>query len=166
MIIIIHQHGGTDFAPKILYFPIPGLTELNITLYTYFNSFYPVSILTFVYPADNFITQGAERLIDHLHQHHIPIAIATGSNREEFDLKTTKHKEFFKLFHHIVCAGDDPEVKQGKPAPDPYLVAAKRFQDQVPSKNVILDKLTLKVLDQITFENKFCLNFKIRSVFI
>ncbi len=25
---------------------------------------------------------------------------------------------------------------------------------------------TLKVLDQITLENKFCLNFKIRSVFI
>ncbi len=35
--------------------------------------------------------------------------------------------------------------------------------DKALHKNIITN---LKVLDQITLEKKFCLNFKIRSVFI
>lgn len=49
------------------------------------------------------------------------------SHKSHFDLKTTLHRELVALMHHVVV-GDDPEVTLGKPAPDIFLTAAKRFQ--------------------------------------
>lgn len=70
---------------------------------------------------------GAERLVRHLHAHNIPIAIGTSSGAESVAIKTKNHMEVFKLFHHYVMGSSDPEVKEGKPAPDIFLLAAKRF---------------------------------------
>ena len=69
---------------------------------------------------------GARQLIRQLYQQGIPQAVATSSPRALFDLKTQQHQEWFALFDCVVT-GDDPDVKQGKPAPDIFLTAAQRL---------------------------------------
>jgi pseudouridine-5'-monophosphatase len=70
---------------------------------------------------------GVGRLVRHLHANGIPICVATGTHTQHFALKTQNHGKLFNLMNHIVL-GDDPEVKQGKPSPDIFLAAAKRFE--------------------------------------
>jgi pseudouridine-5'-monophosphatase len=70
---------------------------------------------------------GAVRLTRHLHQNEIPQAVATSSDRHNFDLKITRHREWFDIFHCVIT-GDDPEIKRGKPSPDIFLLAAQRLQ--------------------------------------
>jgi len=64
------------------------------------------------------------------------MALATGSHRPVFDLKTSRYQELFSLFHHVVCSSDDPDVKRGKPQPDCFLVAAQRFENPPSPKQV------------------------------
>lgn len=65
---------------------------------------------------------GAMRLVKHLKKHRIPIAVATSSSRESFNIKASNNRELFDLFDNIIC-GDDANVKNGKPAPDIFLAA-------------------------------------------
>ncbi|XP_055644243.1 probable pseudouridine-5'-phosphatase isoform X2 [Toxorhynchites rutilus septentrionalis] len=75
------------------------------------------------------LLRGAERLVKHLHKHNIPIALATSSGEDSVEVKTQNHRELFDLFGHKVMGSSDADVKEGKPAPDIFLVAASRFPD-------------------------------------
>lgn len=74
------------------------------------------------------LLKGADRLIHHLHQTKVPFCLATSSSQEMAELKMSSHKDLFELFNHKVYGSSDPEVKDGKPAPDIFLVASRRFK--------------------------------------
>ncbi|XP_023951402.2 pseudouridine-5'-phosphatase [Bicyclus anynana] len=72
------------------------------------------------------IMPGVEKLIKHLSKHKIPMGLATSSSKETYDMKITRHQEFFKLLPYKTY-GSDPDVHRGKPNPDIFLVAAAKF---------------------------------------
>uniref|UniRef100_A0A1L8DCY2 Pseudouridine-5'-phosphatase n=1 Tax=Nyssomyia neivai TaxID=330878 RepID=A0A1L8DCY2_9DIPT len=82
--------------------------------------------------------RGAEKLVRHLYDNKIPLALATSSSTESVEVKTAKHQELFALFHHKVMGSSDPDVKNGKPAPDIFLVAATRFPDNPSPENCLV----------------------------
>jgi pseudouridine-5'-monophosphatase len=69
---------------------------------------------------------GAEILTYHLHRHSVPQAVASSSDRHYYELKTSRHRQWFSIFDCIVL-GDDAEVKHGKPAPDIFTIVARRL---------------------------------------
>lgn len=83
------------------------------------------------------LMDGAERLLRHLHETKVPFCLATSSGREMAELKMSNYPNLFRLFNHHVMGSSDPEVKEGKPAPDIFMVAAARFKDK-PNVNKCL----------------------------
>lgn len=82
---------------------------------------------------------GAERLIKHLVAKKVPIAIASGSAKSGFERKTGHIGEILRQpFDHHVFAGSDDEVKRGKPFPDVFEIAAKRFKPPPKSSQQVL----------------------------
>lgn len=81
---------------------------------------------------------GVDRLVRHLHRHKVPIAIATSSKPESFELKTSRHQELIALFHHVTCSSKNSGVKKGKPAPDIFLVSASQFDEKPPPAQVLV----------------------------
>ena len=66
---------------------------------------------------------GAAELLDTLDELRLPRAIATSSSHKTAQHHLTAH-DLVERFHEIVAHGD---YAAGKPAPDPYLKAAKRL---------------------------------------
>ena len=89
------------------------------------------------------VLPGVENLIKHLKNNGIPFGISTGSSKEAFEMKETNLKSFFAEFDFILKCGSDPEIKQGKPGPDPYLIASKRFTS-LPTCKLVLNLSRLK----------------------
>lgn len=81
---------------------------------------------------------GAEEIVRHLAAHHVPMAVATGSARKTFNIKTNRHQELFKLIP-IIVTGDDPAVQNAKPAPDIFLEAARRLNNASPKTCLVLE---------------------------
>ena len=123
------------------------------------------------------VKEGARELIEHLERHGIRMCVATSSAEGGFGKKTQNHGELFKKFSHVVN-GSDPELREGKPAPDIFKIAADRFEDKpdysrclvfedapngveagvaagmqvvmVPEGNLVKPELTLKATQMLT----------------
>ncbi|KAH8393607.1 probable pseudouridine-5'-phosphatase [Drosophila serrata] len=87
---------------------------------------------------------GVERLLKHLHDFNIPMAIGSSSCRNSFEAKTRRYSRLFDVFHHVVLSGSDEEVKKGKPAPDIFLATASKFNESPePSKCLVFESSLL-----------------------
>ena len=84
---------------------------------------------------------GTKELVEHLAKHNISQAIATSSSQENFAMKTVNHQQWLKHFQ-VITLGDDPEIKQGKPAPDIFLLTVKRLNAQPEQCLVFEDSLS------------------------
>lgn len=81
---------------------------------------------------------GANRLINHLRCHGVPMALASNSPRENIETKISYHQGWKQSFS-VIIGGD--EVKSGKPSPEIFLEAAKRLNIDPSSCLVIEDSL-------------------------
>jgi len=68
---------------------------------------------------------GGESLIKRCHKNDIPMALVTSSSYESLQIKTAPHKWMNLLETKVL--GDDKLLVKGKPAPDPYLLAAEKL---------------------------------------
>ncbi|MDY7562435.1 HAD-IA family hydrolase [Pseudomonas sp. 10B1] len=110
--------GARDFASYVI-----GALDLPLSIDEFLTVREPLLDERFPHAA---AMAGAEALVRHLAAHNIPIAVGTSSSIHYFNAKTTLHRQWFELFETVVTA-DDPEVGAAKPAPDIFLVAARRL---------------------------------------
>mgnify|MGYP001449419363 CR=1 FL=1 len=69
--------------------------------------------------------QGAKELVKYCQSLNLPIALVTSSSTNSYRIKSSPHPWLEGI--NIKILGDDPEIKEGKPSPEPYLLAAKRL---------------------------------------
>lgn len=84
-----------------------------------------------------FMMEGAERLVNHLHKCKVTMAVATSSSQASTEAKIASHRETFSKFHHITT-GSHPDIKEGKPAPDIFLICASLFEEKVEPESCLV----------------------------
>jgi HAD superfamily hydrolase (TIGR01509 family) len=68
---------------------------------------------------------GARELVGRCRDLGLPMAMVTSSSREAVALKVAPHAWLAAIELRVL--GDDPELRAGKPEPDPFLLAAGRL---------------------------------------
>ena len=68
---------------------------------------------------------GARGLLERLRDLEVAMALVTSSGREAVERKCAPHPWLGIISERVL--GDDPELTAGKPAPDPFLLAAQRL---------------------------------------
>ena len=135
--IILGRHGkapSPEFGMSVMGMPHQDIAPrahqfygLPYTEEEYYDE-YKKLILPILRDTSEFL-EGVEKFINHLYRHGIPMAVATSSAADGFACKTERHQDLFKKFSHVVN-GSDPDLKNGKPAPDIFRLAADRFKDK------------------------------------
>lgn len=85
---------------------------------------------------------GAVELVNGIKERGVPFALATSSNRGNFEVKITHHHDFFGQFQEITC-GD--EVKNGKPNPEIFLTSMKKLGFTKPENILVFEDAPLGV---------------------
>ncbi|ETN77032.1 HAD hydrolase, family IA, variant 3 [Necator americanus] len=75
------------------------------------------------------------------HNASVPTAMCSGSRGKTFGPRREPHKEWLDLITLKVFCGDEPEIKRGKPHPDPFLATMNRFavKPSDPSKVLVFE---------------------------
>ncbi|KAK8833789.1 Pseudouridine-5'-phosphatase [Tritrichomonas musculus] len=81
-------------------------------------------------------------LIKKLKSMGLKMSVATSSFRRLHELKTKNHRDLFSLFDYEIC-GDD--VKNAKPAPDSFLLAASKMCCLKPENVLVFEDATTGV---------------------
>ena len=121
--------------------------------------------------------EGSKSLVEKCYENNIPMALVTSSSSKSFQIKTSPHK-WMNLFSVIVL-GDDKLLAKGKPAPDPYILAAKKLnispqecwavEDSISGVSSALDAgcfvfLLKEKLDKLSKKNFFDNNVNLRQI--
>jgi len=85
------------------------------------------SITTELFKNCPFIDGGKEITHKFKHELNYKVALATSSSKTNFDLKTFNKKEWIKDDFDAIILGDDKRIKNGKPSPDIFILAANEI---------------------------------------
>ncbi|CAN1854395.1 Bifunctional riboflavin kinase/FMN phosphatase [Linum perenne] len=115
------------FSDQYLNFTFTALQYLNVLLFSVVEEFCRWCKIKPL--------PGANRLINHLRNHKVPMALASNSPRANIDAKIHCHQGWKESFA-VIIGGD--EVRAGKPSPEIFLEAAKRLNIE-PSRCLVIE---------------------------
>ena len=93
-----------------------------------------------IYMNEIYAVDFAEKMIDIILNKAIKIALVTSSSEESYKKKVNAQKWLSKI--KIKVLGDNPELKNGKPSPEPYLMACKLLNVNPSDCWVVEDSLS------------------------
>ncbi|KAH0791680.1 haloacid dehalogenase-like hydrolase family protein [Histomonas meleagridis] len=92
-------------------------------------------ILQELFPTSKLVP-GVDKIIRAIHEKHIPLAVATSSERSLHETKTSNYKDLYSLFDVTICGND---VTAAKPSPEIFQVASKRLGNYQPENVLVFE---------------------------